>query len=170
MQATEIHGESVVISGNDELAHYLEELTGAYLAAGPEWEELLLSRSPVLGRYITGAHTEGIEAQRDAIRLEVPESDNQFGGGRNRRFEISCPWDVILRGISMPLTLACAAGGAKVLVDLLKLWVEDRKGRKVTIRHGDDEIELAGGMSDHDLERAVKLFERRFGQSKILRP
>jgi hypothetical protein len=41
----------------------------------------------------------------------------------------------------MPLTAACLAGGCKLLLDLLKVWVEERKGWLIRIKSDTAQLE-----------------------------
>ncbi len=78
--------------------------------------------------------------------------------------------DDVVISLSTALSLTAAAGGIKWLVDILKVWVEDRKERSITIKKGDVEIVLKGGVGDEQIERAVKLFKENFEESKIIKP
>jgi hypothetical protein len=62
--------------------------------------------------------------------------------------------------------MVCAAGGCKVVVELLRIWAQERKGRILRIRQGDPELELRGGLRNEDVEAIVRLFARRFGNLK----
>jgi hypothetical protein len=46
-----------------------------------------------------------------------------------------------------------------------KIWVEERKGRKISIRQGDVEIVIEGGMQRKNIGLAVQMLEKRFGKS-----
>jgi hypothetical protein len=74
-----------------------------------------------------------------------------------------------LHWLSEPLTVAFAAGGIKLLLELFKTWVEDRKGRKIRIKKGDIEIDLEGGVSKEQVEQALKILEEHFEESKIIK-
>jgi hypothetical protein len=57
--------------------------------------------------------------------------------------------------------IAFSAGGAiKVIVELIKAWVEDRKGRKIRLKKHDFELEIQGGMADKEIEERIKQFIR----------
>jgi len=60
----------------------------------------------------------------------------------------------------------CATVGwlSTTVYKLLKLWIEDRKARKIIIKKGDFEIEISGGMSAKAIE---KHFERFRIESEI---
>jgi hypothetical protein len=61
-----------------------------------------------------------------------------------------------------------AAGGVKVLVEALKLWVEERKDRMIKIKKGDVEIVLQGNVGKKEIDRAVRLFEQQFKEKKLI--
>jgi hypothetical protein len=57
--------------------------------------------------------------------------------------------------------IVLSAGGAiKIIVELIKSWVEDRKGRKIRLKKGDFELEIQGGMSQKEIEKRVKQFSK----------
>ena len=70
------------------------------------------------------------------------------------------------------IAIICAAGGVKWFLNLLKTWVEERKGRKIIITIGSTELEIFGGISEKKLKRVISLFEEKFGQSRntIIKP
>jgi hypothetical protein len=59
---------------------------------------------------------------------------------------------------------------SKVLLDLIKIWVEEKKGRRIKIKKGDVELEIAGGMSAAEIQKILDLFEEKFGKSRIIQP
>jgi hypothetical protein len=64
-----------------------------------------------------------------------------------------------------------AAGSAKSFIELLNVWVVERKGRKIRLKLGDVEIAIQGGISRGEIEKAACLLERISpSQSKIIRP
>ena len=83
---------------------------------------------------------------------------------------VHCPRNVVLDGIAGSIALICAAGGAKVFLDPLKAWVEERKGRRVIIEHKGTRIEMQGGVSKKQVEEFVRVFEKSFGESRIIKP
>lgn len=83
---------------------------------------------------------------------------------------LRCSWETLLKDVSVPIALVCAAGGSKAFIDLLKCWVEERKSRKIMIKEGDTEIVIEGSMSRKDIDRTIEIFEKHFGRSKILKP
>jgi hypothetical protein len=57
------------------------------------------------------------------------------------------------------LKVACSAAAAtKVIIEFIKAWVEDRKGRVIKIKEGDVELELHGGMNQTEIEERIKTF------------
>lgn len=66
------------------------------------------------------------------------------------------------KGVEVITTVATAlsaVGGMKVLLEMAKLWVEDRKQRRIKLRKGDIELELEGSMSQSEIQRKIKLFQ-----------
>jgi hypothetical protein len=51
-----------------------------------------------------------------------------------------------------------AAGSLKVILTILKLWIEERKGRRIKIKKGDFELELQGTMSKKEIDAKIKTF------------
>jgi hypothetical protein len=84
-----------------------------------------------------------------------------------RKISIPIPWDVILSSLTASVGLICAAGGSKSLIDLLKIWVENKKSRKVKIKKGDIEIEINGDVSLKQLKNISNLFEETFHKPHI---
>ena len=68
----------------------------------------------------------------------------------------------LLRDISIPVGLVCLYGASRMFIDLLKAWVEERKGRKIRIRYGQTEIEIQGGVSEADLLPLRKILDEHF--------
>ena len=83
---------------------------------------------------------------------------------------MSGPVQELLGHISAPIAIACAAGGCKALVELLKTWVEDRKGRRIKIKIGDAEIEIQGGIDHAQIEQISELLVKRFSTPRIAKP
>ena len=57
------------------------------------------------------------------------------------------------------ISALCTAGGAKIFVDFLKVWIEERKGRLIRIKKGDVEVELQGAVNVTQIQRAIELLE-----------
>lgn len=52
------------------------------------------------------------------------------------------------------------AGLAPVAYKLIALWIDDRKARRIKIKHGEHEIEIQGGVSAKEIERAFSAFRK----------
>lgn len=61
--------------------------------------------------------------------------------------------------IAIATAFGCSAGGTKGIIDLLKAWVEERKGRCVRLRSGNSEVEIKGGVSKKQIEEATRAIE-----------
>lgn len=57
------------------------------------------------------------------------------------------------------------AGLAPVAYKLIALWIEDRKARRIKIKHGEHEIEIQGGVSAKEIERAFSAFRKLIKES-----
>jgi hypothetical protein len=53
-----------------------------------------------------------------------------------------------------------SAAGLKFVLEMVRLWVETRKDRRIKIKRGDVEMELQGTMSDKDIAATIEHFER----------
>ena len=133
-------------------------------ATSPEAASEVLQSSRVLGPYLVAPPPKGHTPAPDAIRVYAPTPRTSTDPS------LRCSWEAILQGVSLPIGLLCAAGGTKAFIELLKCWVEERKGRKIRIKRGDDEIVIEGGVNRRDVDHAIRLLETRFGKSKIIRP
>ena len=66
-------------------------------------------------------------------------------------------WAPFLEALAIPISLILAGGGAKNLIDLIKMWVEAKNGRTVKLKRGDIEIEIRGDVPRSEVVRAEKL-------------
>jgi hypothetical protein len=73
------------------------------------------------------------------------------------------PWppDSIERLIEHAITWV---GLAPVVYKVIALWIEDRKARKIKIKCGEHELEIQGGMSGKEIERALGKFRKLVGE------
>jgi len=147
----------------------LRELLGHHLCpqldrTSKSWERALLESSPLLAPYLIHGTAKAFPESPGAVRVYAPTSRTATLP------RLGSQWEVLLRDVTVPLSIVCAAGGARALIDLLRVWVEERKGRCITFKYKDIEITLKGGVSTEDVERIVRLFEERFAPSKIVRP
>src|SRR5436309_15317851 len=56
-------------------------------------------------------------------------------------------------------TILSAAGGMKMLLEMVKLWVEDRRERRIKLKRGDIELEIQGSMSKREIQQKLELFQ-----------
>lgn len=57
------------------------------------------------------------------------------------------------------VVIASTMNGLAITVyKLIKLWVEDRKAKKIIIKKGDIEVEIQGGMRTKEIKNAFKEF------------
>lgn len=66
----------------------------------------------------------------------------------------------MLNAASSAIAVLVSAGGAKMLIDLIKAWIAERTGRKIRIAANGVEVEITGATSKGDINRAVDLLER----------
>jgi hypothetical protein len=77
---------------------------------------------------------------------------NEVGARRaiDNRPRAPNPWPAT--DITTLLACACTYKTVSAVFELIKLWVDERKARKIKIKNGNIEIEMQGGMS----ARAIK--------------
>jgi len=141
---------------SDNILSYLIEITGLFAAHGDLEDKI--SR-PNITKYIKNGRRNNSKFDNKSIQINIPKLD--IGA-------IAIPWDTLLENINTSLALACAAGGYKVLIDLLKLWVEKNNNRVIKIQKGDSSMELRGHVSQEQLDRIIQVFEEKFPNTCIL--
>lgn len=57
------------------------------------------------------------------------------------------------------------AGLAPVIYKLIALWIEDRKARRIKIKHGEYELELQGGISSREIQRGFNELRKLMKQT-----
>ena len=60
--------------------------------------------------------------------------------------------------VTVVTAMLSAAGGMKMLLEMVKLWIEDRKERRIKLKRGDIELELQGRMSSEEIRQKIELF------------
>jgi DNA repair photolyase len=53
---------------------------------------------------------------------------------------------------------ATTLGGAKMSLEVVKLWLDYKKGKRIKIRKGDLEIEIQGDMTQREIEGQIARF------------
>jgi hypothetical protein len=165
MSKTEEHAIVIADSSTEasDLKSYLLRISCAGCSPGrANWEADALSQSPVLGKYFVSGIKNRVRTASDALRLELPQPTQGIG--------FHPPAEMVFDYISVPLAIACAAGGCKVLVELIKAWVEDRKGRRVKFKTGDIELEIQGSISQEKTEQLIEMLEKKFTPSRLIEP
>jgi hypothetical protein len=61
--------------------------------------------------------------------------------------------------ITVITAMLSAAGGMKMLLEMVKLWVEERKERRIKLKRGDIELEIQGSMSKREIQQKLELFQ-----------
>ncbi len=75
-------------------------------------------------------------------------------------------WPPIPPDVKEVLKLVATSGIAAALYKLLKLWIENRNGRRLKIKVGDIEVE-ATQMKEEDVLRIFELLEEKADRKKI---
>lgn len=60
--------------------------------------------------------------------------------------------------ITVVTAMLSAAGGMKMILEMVKLWVEERKERRIKLKMEDIEVEVQGSMSKREIQRKLELF------------
>lgn len=141
----------------------LQSLVTPFVPSTPAaWLEAIRRSPPKLATYLF----RGLD---DAPKLkECADCIRTSSNSDTPQAFVPDPWSIVLQSLNVPLALACFAGASKVLLEAIKLWVEDRKGRIVLIQCGDVKVEFRAGISPKDFERALAIFEAHFGKSRVL--
>ncbi len=61
--------------------------------------------------------------------------------------------------VTAATVMLSAAGGMKMLLEMVKLWVEERKERRIKLKRGDIELEIQGSMSKREIQQKLELFQ-----------
>lgn len=85
---------------------------------------------------------------------------NEVGTRRevDNRPRVPNPWPPT--DITTLLACACAYKTVSAVFELIKLWVDERKARKIKIKNGNVEIEIQGGMSARAIKKRFDEFRR----------
>ena len=146
-------------SETDELGSFLEKVSCAPLFVYTWPKAIHTARArialredpfahyPVFSRYIKEIldhiNSDGrpdsdfIYPDENAIKLEISKRspiDTLQEATRERMRGQGWDLAAVWRWVGAGLAFGCAAGGSKALLDLLKLWVEERKGRRIKIK------------------------------------
>jgi hypothetical protein len=76
----------------------------------------------------------------------------------DNRPRVPNPWPPT--DITTLLACACAYKTVRAVIELIKLWVDERKARKIRIKNGNIEIEIQGGMSASAIKKRFDEFRR----------
>jgi len=134
------------------------------------WETVRsLSFPEALAPFVTeGLTDEKLGENSGKVEVSIPIINSRtsrgelFGGGGGE-----WAW---AQAFATAITAICAAGGTKMVIELLKAWVEERKGRRIRIKKGDYEIEVQGGMTKAQVDQLIKTFEEKVRPSNIIIP
>jgi hypothetical protein len=145
------------------LGAFLEHILGLHLKEKDEWEQEIVTLSPIGPYIVSGGSSKSLNV-KSSIIIDTPDTRT------SDRRSLHVSWDIVLEEIGQILAIVCAAGGSKALIDLLRAWVEERSGRKIRIKRGDVELEIQGRMSEKRIQEIINTFEKEFGESRILTP
>jgi hypothetical protein len=90
--------------------------------------------------------------------LTLVTSDSRKSKVRDEQPRAANPWQP--SDIMQLLTIACVYPAGKAVFELIKVWIDDRKARKIRIKNGDIEIEIQGGITTRDLKKKLDEFRR----------
>jgi hypothetical protein len=154
----------IEIIGDENVLSYLENnLCVTLKPFSAKKKKEIIEQSPILGPYLIKGQEKVDDTSTNLIRLNICQS--KLDGSS----VVESPWGAIIDNISNSIAVVCAAGASKAFIELLKLWVNERKSRSIKIKEGNDEIEIKGGMSEKKIEKVIDMFERRFGKSMIFK-
>ena len=119
------------------------------------WQTKIRNGYPVLGEYLVSALEKDLPVEPLAVQFDGLESEN-----------VRMPLDILLSSIGTGIGLVCGAGGSALLAELLKTWIEAKRGRSIKIRKGDVELEIHGVIRKRDLEELVAFFDKHFAVEK----
>ena len=146
-----------IVTDSSDAASFVEFLSKIccvnHTPSDPKWREIVLASSPLLGKFIISGIENGPPPEPHAIKLEMPESPGRRG--------FAAGSSSILDHIPLYLITACIAGGSRVLIQLIRAWVEERKSRIVRIKLGSAEFDIGGGISKEQIDKIVQLIEKR---------
>lgn len=93
----------------------------------------------------------------DSVVMWVPpERRRSSRSGKIKR--VRNPWtpdDIIIL-----VKFVCTYGAGRYLYRIIRLWMEDRKARKIEIKIGENELRIEGGISDKSLEKKFEQFRK----------
>jgi hypothetical protein len=64
----------------------------------------------------------------------------------------------VAEAVTIITAMLSAAGGMKMLLEMVKLWIEARKERRIKLKRGDIELEIQGSMSEKEIQESLELF------------
>jgi hypothetical protein len=139
-----------------ELMEYLLELFPQSMHKDRSgWQTEIRNGYPVLGEYLVSALENNLSADPVTVQFDGFESA-----------DVRMPLDILLSSIGTGIGLVCGAGGSALLAELLKTWIEGKRGRSIKIRRGDVELEIQGVVRKRELEELVAFFDEHFGKEK----
>lgn len=149
-------------TGDGSFREFLEVHLCTFLDPGDShWKEKVIEQSPSLAPYIIKGR--GISNPPDLLRLVIPNPYTSTEMALRS-------WDLLLKSLSAPIALICSLGASKAFINLLKIWVEERKGREITIKRGELKIVIKGGVTQKQLNQVIEIFEKQFVHSKVIKP
>jgi hypothetical protein len=145
-----------------ELVTYLAGIIPAHANTDVlNWGKDVMRRYPDMGKFY-------VEGVRNNPSIET--NDIEIAAVPPAMSEIRAPIEPFLSSIATGIGLVCSAGGTAMLINILKTWVEGKKGRRIKIKKDDFEIEIEGFVSQKELEQLIDTFDKHFSKPTILRP
>ena len=125
------------------------------------WDKSITKKYPITGKFWVQGVKKNSSLHRLHVRMDVVPP---------AMLEVRAPVEPFLNSIAAGIGVICSAGGTAVLVDVLKTWVEGKKGRRIKIKKDDFEMEIEGFVTQKELEQLIDTFDKHFNKPTILRP
>jgi hypothetical protein len=127
----------------------------------PGWDNNIIKKYPTTGKFWVQGMKRNLSFHSIDVRMDaVPPA----------MLEMRAPIEPFLTSIATGIGVICSAGGTAIFVDILKTWVEGKKGRRIKIKKGDFEIEIEGFVTPKEMEQLIDTFDKHFSKQTILRP
>jgi hypothetical protein len=99
-----------------------------------------------------------LEGTREDVQRAGEDVQIRGAGGDIQCKEVVDIVDSLAPTIAAVTAILSTAGGMKMLLEMVKLWVESRKERRIKLKTGDIELELQGSMSQKEIQSKIQLF------------
>lgn len=98
--------------------------------------------------------------KKQELKQKIKSKEQFKGGGWRCTGVCSCAEMFTPENITALVSLvSISLGLATTSIKALKLWIDDRKNRKIKLRHKEYEIEISGGISQKEISEKLRLFK-----------